>query len=335
MSIGAFEEHSLDERQVLAPHYSVVRQLTKRRDKNMAKPLEDFLAKIRQDLKSLPPEEQERLLDRVSENLAQYIAVRLNQGMDEDVAVQDAIQQFEALHHSALNSSLSSPRRFGEAFSPTTVSALYFAVTSKIGAFIFAYLFCFLAKIFFPNLNTPSTFDFDDVLIPKGTPSLLFAIFAGAILLRRDGLSGVITTVLAPQTVIGTGVRWCALKQGFLTILSFMLLLIFQAKFQQSPALFLVGLMFVLLMPVAPFFAGWLVARSTPETGVNGVEIAAVTTGILTFADYCFFQFHSPGGPSYEYNVAFFVLLLLGQTLLAGLAITGARIGAQDAKSAH
>jgi hypothetical protein len=84
-------------------------------------------------------------------------------------------------------------------------------------------------------------------------------------------------------------------------------------------------------MPVCPFFAGWLVARGAAGAGAEGVCVAAVTSGMLSFADQCSWQFRNPGDSSPALQVALIALMMLGQLLLMGVAVAGARIGSQDA----
>ncbi len=301
----------------------------------MADTLEDFLIKIRRDLDSLPAEERERRLDVLTDQLAEYIAVRVNQGEDEDAATREAVRQFEAYHQSALYSNLPEAKQARLSLSPVLVTALYCAVSSKIIACAFGFLLWLLASPLYPHVLWVEAVS-EGI---RATPSLSAAILAGAVLLLRDGFAGIVINLTSPQTVPGTGVRWIVLKHGFLSVLTLLLMLLYRtattdiagfATLQQSPVHLLVGLALCLLMPAAFFLAGWLVARASPGAGLSGVRTAAITCGLLSFVDQCWLQFHSGYDLPFGVAAALAAFLLLGQGLLAGLAIAGARIGAED-----
>jgi hypothetical protein len=305
----------------------------------MADTLEDFLTKTRRDLASLPIDERERRLDVAAEQLARYMAVRLEQGLDEEAAAVEAIHQFETLHGSALHSNLSPIQAPGLLFSPAVTAALYCAVANKLVACILSFLLYLIAAPLLPSLS---------VLAAQGlltlTPSLLLALLAAFILVRRDGLSRIISTLASPNTVEGGGARWTALNQTVIFLLSVVMLLMFRGSssvtagsldisvLNQSPVLILCGLAVLLMMLASPFITGWIVARAAPKVGLLGVQIAAVTSSLFSFADQCPWIFGSQTDLSFLHRVVLFIFLLLGQALLVGLAVTGAYIGSHDAK---
>jgi hypothetical protein len=305
----------------------------------MADTLEDFLTTIRRDLAPLPFEERERLLDAVSVQLARDMSVGLEQGLDEDAAALEAVRKFDICHRSALNSHIAQPQRFGMSLTPLAVAGLYCAVSGKLIAVVIGFLLWLLASPFLPSL-APVAWAAAGL---SGTePSLLIAVLAGVLLLFRDGLPAMVTTLTSSQTVPGTGARWNILKHIFLSVLTLLLILLFRSSAEagiiclatilQSPAQLVIGLAIILLMPAAFYLAGWLVARASPNAGLSGVRVAAVTSGLLTFLDQCWWQSESGNDLPVSLRAALVVFMLLGQGLLAGLAIAGARIGSQDAK---
>jgi hypothetical protein len=305
----------------------------------MADTLENFLTTVRRDLAALPFEERERLLDAVSVQLAKDMAAGLEQGLGEDDAALEAVLKFETNHRSALNSHIEHPQQFGMSLTPFVTAALYCAVSGKVIATVVGFLLWLIASPFLPSL-TPAAWAATGA--SSTAPSLLIAIVAGVILLFRDGLPAIVTTLTSSQTVPGTGARWNILKHVFLSVLTLVLILLFRsaaatgtislATVLQSPAQIIIGLTIILLMPATFYLAGWLVARASPNAGLIGVRVAAVTSGLLSFLDQCWWQSESGNDLPISSRVALVVFMLLGQGLLAGLAIAGARIGNQDAK---
>jgi hypothetical protein len=150
-----------------------------------------------------------------------------------------------------------------------------------------------------------------------------------------------VTTLTSSQTVPGTGARWNILKNVFLSVLTLLLILLFRSAAEagtislatvlESPAQLVLGLAIILLMPASFYLAGWLVARASPSAGLSGVRVASVTSGLISFLDQCWWQSESGNDLPFSLRAALVVFMLLGQGLLAGLAIAGARIGSQDA----
>jgi hypothetical protein len=304
----------------------------------MADTLEDFLTTIRRDLAPLPFEQRERLLDAVSVQLARDMSAGLEQGLDEDAAALEAVRKFDICHRSALNSHITQSHRFGSFLTPLVVDALYCAISGKLIALAIGFLLWLIASPFLPSY-TPATW----VAAGAGSiePSLLIAILAGILLLFRDGLPAMVTTLTSSQTVPGTGARWNILKNVFLSVLTLLLILLFRSAAEagtislatvlESPAQLVLGLAIILLMPASFYLAGWLVARASPSAGLSGVRAASVTSGLISFLDQCWWQSESGNDLPFSLRAALVVFMLLGQGLLAGLAIAGARIGSQDA----
>jgi hypothetical protein len=264
----------------------------------MGNTLEDFLAKTRRDLASLTEEERERRLDVVSDQLARYLATRLAQGLDEEEATVEAIRQFEAQHHSALYAGVGADYGLSRSLPPVAVAVLYCIVANKGTALLLGLLFHLIASC----LSSPF-FAQADLLLAKSNPSMILAVAAAVILLLRDGLPKIVSTLASSRTIEGSGARWTALNQAFIFVLGLVLLLLFRGSARLTAAVFdistndvspimaLTGLALLLLMLASPFAAGWIVARAAPRAGMWGVWVAAITSSLLSFMDQCSWLF--------------------------------------------
>ncbi|MES2462424.1 MAG: hypothetical protein V4671_17720 [Armatimonadota bacterium] len=288
----------------------------------MADTLEDFLTKIRRDLAALPTDERERRLDSVSEELARFIAVRLDQGLDEETATAEAIQEFDSAYQVTLDARGTSTNRFSGNLSPIFVAALYCAVANKAVALLIG---SFIQLI--SGWSLPSFTSLRVSLFVSPDPSLLLAFLAAAVLVRREGFSKIAATLSSSKTLEGNGARWTALNQGFLFLLSLAIILLFRDDFPVAAGIATVLLLFML---AAPFASGWIVARAVPKAGLCGVQIAAVTGALLSFTDQCTWLFDFDNGVTFVFRVLLFLLVLLGQALLVALAVLGAYLGSHD-----
>ena len=172
--------------------------------------------------------------------------------------------------------------RSGTALSPTIIAVLYTAFFGKLIAIGFGYVFYWLANaLSSASHSAPALFIPTDV-----NPSLVIAILAGVILLFHDGFSGTVSTIRSARSLPGIGVRWSALKQTLVNLLTILLVLILGDV--ESPALIPVALSLAILIPGASYLSGWMTARSAPNLGLQAVTIAAVTGGALSLADKSF-----------------------------------------------
>ena len=288
----------------------------------MADTLQNFLTRTRQKLAGLPPDERERHLDAVSDQLARFVAVRLEQGMDEETATAEAIGEFEAAYQDALTVNASPTVRFGGILSPLMVAALYCAVANKAVALLIGSLMHLVTGWSLPSFAGVSV-----QMFVNPTPSLLLATVAAAVLVLREGLPKIASTLSSSKTIEGNGARWAALNQGMIFLLSIAILLLFR---DDSPLFSIMALVLLLFMLAAPFAAGWIVARAVPKAGLAGVQIAAVTGALLSFADLCPLLLDATNGAPFLARTILFLFALLGQIFLVTLAILGAYLGSHD-----
>jgi hypothetical protein len=304
-------------------------------------PLVRFLSEIRSRLARLPDEERARRLDAVTNELEQSLAAELATGRDEAAAVALAIARVRRRIRWGMA---------GDAGAVTVNAAL--PPISPVSAIV---LRCTVAYWIFTAVSIDLLWRLLGWLIgpidgslspirpaPPGfggwdvRPSAIVGAIAILLLLLRDGGQRMLRDFQQRNTLSGSAVRWIALRTVFgfglwSTFLIINRLLMHFGEMEDVPQVvyWLYGAMYatMLLVPVAPLYAGWLTSRSDPEFGLQGIKIAAAVSVILYLSDvYYVIARHLPAIDRSE-----LIVVCAIQGCLAGLGVLGAKLAVRTA----
>jgi len=306
----------------------------------MEEHIEEFLRELSADWGELPPNERERRFAIAVQRLEAAVAKQVKSGTDEEAALTAALDDVRGQTFDWAVPPSTAPQKVAYTMSPNLMAGLYCLVAYKGAATLFAALFAMVTAPLMPHLLSalsapirpaPSGFEWP--------PSLILAVAAGFVLLRRDGFTGALGKLTSPGTVIADGVRWILRLQMLLFVAKVVLVVLFRLidpdalrfvlRGDEPPLVWSILLIVTLVVLVsAPFLAGWSVASKSSTSAVEGVKIAAAAAFVLTLAD-TIPPFLGAGDP---FALVALCAIAAVQAMYFSLGIAGAFLGSDAAR---